>query len=464
MVVAACAMSSDGRGSTVIFASGADLQGMNSLITTHPLARQVQRYVLLTTLVRRDSAMRLEPYLARRWSWSGDGRTLTLTIHRALRWHDGEPTTSGDVQWTLDAARDPETGYPRQSELRNLTAVGAPDDSTVVLQFSVAPGTIPDVLTDLAILPRHLLRSASRARMREATWNRSPVGNGPYRFVRHEPNRRWVFDADTQFPAELGGPPHVRRLVIAVVDEPTTKLAALASGELDFAGINPAHARFVAHNPDLAVIDYPLLFTYVLAFNTRRPPFDDLRVRRTIASALDRAAIVDGYLFGFGVPGGSAVPPPLPGSVTVAPAPQVASAAARGSTAPIRFELLTVGSGDAPLEQMIQAQLANVGFDVTIRQLELTSFLDRVHGVQHQFDAAVMGVSGDPEMRHLEPLVGLTGMGPWPSHAMQGLIADSVPVTFLYHARGVQGANRRVRGVRMDMRGELATIGQWRVE
>ena len=96
-----------------------------------------------------------------------------------------------------------------------------------------------------------------------------------------------------------------------VVDEPTTKLAALTSGELDFAGINPAHAEFVRKNPDLAVLDYPLLFTYAVVLNTRRPPFDRFLVRRALTLPVNREAIVDGVLFGYGTPAGGPLPPPM---------------------------------------------------------------------------------------------------------------------------------------------------------
>src|SRR5467141_494220 len=70
------------RGDTVLFASGADLQSINPLLTVHPLARQVQRYVLLMTLVRYDSLLVPQPYLARAWRWSEQGRTLTFTLRR----------------------------------------------------------------------------------------------------------------------------------------------------------------------------------------------------------------------------------------------------------------------------------------------------------------------------------------------------------------------------------------------
>ena len=70
----ACQPEADRRGATVLYASGADLQSINPLLTQHPLARQVQRYVLLTTLARYDSALAPVPYLAREWRWSKDRR------------------------------------------------------------------------------------------------------------------------------------------------------------------------------------------------------------------------------------------------------------------------------------------------------------------------------------------------------------------------------------------------------
>ncbi|MGE5231825.1 MAG: ABC transporter substrate-binding protein, partial [Deltaproteobacteria bacterium] len=308
----------------------------------------------------------------------------------------------------------------------------------------------PDVLTDLAILPAHLLDSVPRPALRRAAWNEHPVGNGPFRFVRHEPNRRWVFAANPDFPAALGGAPRIARLVLAVVDEPVTKLAALVDGELDFAGIQPAYAGYVRRDPRLRVLDYPLLFTYGLVFNTRRAPFDRPEIRQAISAALDRRELVEGYVYGFGTPATGPVPPGVPAR------PAAFLRAAPG------FELLTVGSGEGLLEQMVQAQLARAGFRVTIRQLELSAFLDRLYGPGHDFDAAILGIPGDLGLGYLRPLAALAGMtAPRDPLAAERMFADSMPVAFLYHARGVQGMNRRVHGVRMDLRGELVTVHDW---
>jgi peptide/nickel transport system substrate-binding protein len=460
------------RGHTVLFASGADLQSINPLLTIHPLARQVQRYVLLTTLVRYDSALVPQPYLARSWHWGRDrnngGSELTFLLRTDVKWHDGRPTTARDVAWTLEAARDPATGYPRLSELRGVRSINVTNDSTVVIELDapMPPGVIPDVFTDLAILPAHLLAGVPHARLREAEWNQRPVGNGPFRFVTHEPNRRWVFAANADFPVSLGGVPHIDRLIIVVVDEPMIKLSALVAGELDFAGVSPQHAEFVRRHTQLVVNEYPLIFPYGLVLNTRRPPFDDARVRRAAALAIDRREIVDGYLFGFAAVADGPVPPGMPKYVPVPHVPLAPDSARRllAGRRP-RFEILTVGSGEAALEQMLQARLAVVGFDVSIRQLELSAFLDRVYGARHDFTAAVMGIPGDPGLGFLRPLGELTGISiPSDPAAAQRVFAEQVPVVWLYHARGVQGMNQRVHGVRMDMRGELPTVATWRID
>lgn len=467
-VTSACGDEAARRGATVMFASGADLQSINPLLTNHPLARQVQRYVLLTTLARYDSSLVARPYLARGWRWSADRRTLTFELRTEVRWHDGTPTTARDVVWTLDAARDPATGYPRFAELQSLASVAELDDATVELRFDRPTEAFPFVLTDLAILPAHLLDSVPHARLRESSWNVAPVGNGPFRFVTHEPNRRWVFARNPDFPSALGGPPHVDRLTVVVVDEPMVKLSALVSGELDFAGISPQHVAFVRRHQGLAIREYPMVLPYGLVFNTRRPPFNDRRARLAAALAIDRQEIVDGYLFGLATAADGPVPPGLPQYVAAPPTP-VAPDSARRLVAALpnearSFELLTVGSGEGALEQMLQARLNAVGFSVTIRQLENSTFLSLVFGPRHDFTAAVTGIAGDPGLGFLQSLDSVTGVGiPSDPVRAQRVYAEQVPVAWLYHARGVQGMNRRVRGVQMDVRGELPTVADWRV-
>jgi peptide/nickel transport system substrate-binding protein len=483
---------------TVFYASGADLQSINPLLTVHPLAKQIQRYALFMTLARYDTALHPVPYLARRWTWGADRRTLELALRSDVRWGDGVPTTAADVVFTLDAARDPATGYPRAGDLECVTAVRASDARTVRLSFCRSQDRFPDVLTDLAIVPAHLLDGVPHAALRRASFNAHPVGNGPYEFVSHQADARWMFQANPRFPAALGGPPSIERLVIVVVDEAATKLAGLVTGELDVAGIQPMHAALVRRDPELRLVEYPILLTYGLVWNTGRAPFDDPRMRLALTLALDRRQIVDAYLYGFGEVADGPVPPADPLAVPVPHVPHDRAHARslldslgwsvgpdgirRRGARRLAFSLLTVGAADNSLEQMIQADLRAVGADVRIRQLELGAFLATAQGPARDYDALVTGIPGDLALGYLrslfdsrrldQPLQYAQYRNPAVDRALdagdfaavQRIVARDLPITFLYHARGVQGMSRRLRGVRMDLRGELATLGRWRLE
>ncbi|MFI5279242.1 MAG: ABC transporter substrate-binding protein [Gemmatimonadales bacterium] len=480
---------------TVFYASGADLQSINPLLTTQPLARQLQRHVLFMTLVRYDSALTPRPYLARSWAWSDGNKALTLALQPGVRWHDGAATTAADVTFTLEAATDPVIGYPRAGELDCLRAVDALDSATVRLTFCKAQDRIPDVLFDLAILPAHLLGATAHGALRTAAFNDRPVGNGPFRFVEHESGRRWIFEANPAFPVALGGPPAIQRLVIVIVDEPTTKLAALVDGELDVAGINPMHAPVVRRVANRSVVSYPILFTYGVVWNTARAPWDDPAVRRALTLALDRRQMVDAFIWGFGVVADGPVPPwhPLAVPVPGVPFDRAASRALLDSAGwrmgpagvrerggrQLALTLTTVGSSDNVLEQLIQADCAAVGVRADIRQLELGAFLSEAEGRARDYDALVMGIPGDPALGYLGALFDsrrLRGPMQYAQYrsaevdraldagdlaAVQRLVARDLPISFLFHTRGVQGLNTRVHGVRMDLRGELATVATW---
>ena len=84
------------RRATVFYASGADLQSINPLVTVHPLAKAVQKHVMFLTLAAYDSTLRPVPRLAS-WAWSGDRTTLTFELRRDVVWHDGVPTTASRV-------------------------------------------------------------------------------------------------------------------------------------------------------------------------------------------------------------------------------------------------------------------------------------------------------------------------------------------------------------------------------
>ena len=489
----------------VVYASGTDLESGNPLVTIHPLSRQIQRFVVFTTLARYDSALTPVPYAARSWEWSADRRALTVHLVMPLRWHDGQPTTARDVAFTYLTARDPRTGYARAGDLAALDTVFTPNDSTVLLTFTAAQFALPPSLAELPILPEHELRTVPRAEMRRAAFNLAPIGNGPFTFVERVAGQRWVFARNDAFPAALGGPPQIRQLIIAIVDEPTTKFAGLASGDLDFAGIAPTMASLAQRDAMMRTIDYPILFSTALVLNTHRPPFDDARVRRAVDLSIDRDRIVSAALAGFGRPASGPVIPEspwyLPRSAVrdtrLADSLLDAAGWKRGANGirdraghAMNAEMLTVGSGDHAVEQLVQAYLAERGIPITISDVELGAFLTRARATPKTYDMLITGITGDLGLAHLtamydgrqrggaldygdyhtprlDSLFARTRAAPnapallaaW--HDVQAELTAELPAVWLYHSRGLQGVSRRMQNVRMDLRGELVGVTHW---
>jgi peptide/nickel transport system substrate-binding protein len=340
--------------------------------------------------------------------------------------------------------------------------------------------------------------------MRRAGFNLTPVGNGPFHFVDRVPGQRWTFARNPDFPESMGGPPRIRELVVAVVDEATTKFAGLAAGDLDFAGIAPNMAQLAERDPMIEVLDYPVLFSTLLAFNVQRPPFDDVRVRRAIDLSIDRERIIAVALAGFATPAAGPVSPANPLGLDAAPrldtllADSLLDAAGwrrggdgwRERGGPLRVELLTVGSSDNELEQLIQADLAARGVRVEIRQLEMAAFLARARAADKDFDVLMTGIPGDLSLAYVRAMYESGQRGGTLDYsdyhdaaldrlfalataarsdaearqrwlAIQRHLAEVVPAAWIYHSRGLQGVSSRMRNVRMDLRGEMATVARW---
>jgi peptide/nickel transport system substrate-binding protein len=491
----------------VVFASGTDLESANPLVTIHPLARQVQRHVLFVTLTRYDSNLMAEPYYARRWTWSGDRRVLTFTLTPGLTWQDGVATTATDAAFTLLRARDARTGYPRAAELTVIDTAVASSDSTLVIRFRNAQRDVPRILSELPLVPAHALTSVAAPDMRRHAFSTQPIGNGPFRFVRRVAGQRWEFARNDNFPVAMGGPPHIRELVVAVVDEATTKFAGLAAGELDFAGIAASMADLARRDPMIVVMDYPVLFATGLVFNVHRPPFDDARVRRAVDLAINRRRIVTAALMGFGTPASGPVPAanPLALGDTAEFDPVRADAlldsagwrrGANGGRAkgqPFDVELLTVGSGDNAIEQLIQADLAERGIRLRLRQMELGAFLTLARAPKKTFDVLITGVPGDLSLGYVSAMFesaqrgGSLDYSAFHSPRLDAMFAGTrsaatsaeltsawrdtqrelrreMPVVWLYHARGLQGVSARMRNVTLDLRGELTSVSRWTVD
>jgi peptide/nickel transport system substrate-binding protein len=303
---------------TLRVASAADPQSFDP----HALALLYQTRIvsqIYESLVARNREYGLEPALAVSWE-SHDNRAWRFHLRRDVRFHDGSPFGADDVVFSLKRAMTPPS--QRTFQVRGIAEVRKIDDATVDVVL-VAPDVVfPEKLTYLAMMSRrwsveHHVETPQDFNARQETWAlRHANGTGPYRLERYEPDVRTELGANTDWWGERG---NVDRIVYTVIASDATRLAALASGEVDFVVDPPFQdvAR-LSQDPRLTIVQIDDLGTQYLAFDQARDelgsgdvkgrnPFRDRRVRQAVYQAIDVDQIVRKVLRGLATPTGSVI-------------------------------------------------------------------------------------------------------------------------------------------------------------
>jgi len=249
-------------------------------------------------LLRYDKNLRIEGDLAESWEISPDNLSITFYLRKDVRWHDGQPFTSADALFTYRLLVDPKVPTAYAERYRQVVKAEAPDPYTFRVTYG-KPLASALVSWMFFVHPQHLL---SEGDVTQSPLVRAPVGTGPYRFVEWTSGEKVVLEAN---PDYYEGQPYIHRVVYRIIPDLSTMFLELRNGGLDFMPLTPLqYARqtdtpafrrmFVKyHYPDFA-------YTY-LGFNLRRPMFQDVRVRRALAHAVNKQELVDGVLLGLGV-------------------------------------------------------------------------------------------------------------------------------------------------------------------
>lgn len=253
-------------------------------------------------LVEYDADMKPQPCLAERWEESEDRRTITFHLRKGVKWHDGQPFTSKDVEYSLIEfvkKLNPRAG----SALRTLDTVETPDDHTAVLKFSAPSLVFWSVISSLEspMIPRHLFEGTSPI---TNPWNGKLIGTGAFKFKEWQKGEYILLERNEDY--WKAGAPLINRIRIKIITDAGARLAALEAGEVHYSPLSPISHSDVTRlrSSDLLRVETdgygpfnPLLF---MDFNLERPVFQDKRVRAAFAHAIDKQAIVDKVFFGLG--------------------------------------------------------------------------------------------------------------------------------------------------------------------
>ena len=422
LVCTACARDARGRDATTLVAAIASDPGqLNPAITTNGSVHTAAA-LLYDGLVALDDSLRPTPALAVRWGIEDGGARYRFHLRSGVRWHDGTAFTAADVKFTFDSLLLRFHARTRASLASALVSVDAVDDSTVVFNFRrpYAPLLQQLDVGEAPILPRHLY--AGRDPLRNPV-NLAPVGTGPFRFASYSPHNEIRYKANREY---FLGAPALGAVVLRVIPDDDTQVAALEAGEVDwlFAVPGPARAALAA-NPGVRVTHSRLNLggsncLITLGFNLDRPWFRDVRVRRAVAHAVNRSQFLERVLFG----DGRIADAPISSGIGFAHATDLATASydtaeaarllaasgwirhgdgarsAQGVAGLRDGTAFVIGFKAMPRQmvygELLRAQLRSVGIELRLEPLEPAVFADAVFTAR-DFDTAIGSYCNGPD-------------------------------------------------------------------
>jgi len=224
------------------------------------LARSITRDLLFLPLIRFDSGGAAVPVLAERWEATSAAPgylILTFYLRTDVRWHDGEPTTGDDVVFTFSRVLDPRFGHQSRGSFSDF--YGEPervDQHTI--RFRMRGDSVSLIpFSEIPIAPRHLLHHESPGDLAISPFARQPIGNGPFRFLRHVHSHELVLEANPDFPEGLGGRPYLDRLVFREGTNPYAIRANLLTGRFHVGQMLRDQAEFPDPPPGFRFVTNP---------------------------------------------------------------------------------------------------------------------------------------------------------------------------------------------------------------
>ena len=431
---------------------------------------EIVLYNVFETLTKIQSDGRTVPLLAQSWEASADLKTWRFNLRPGVKFHNGESFDSATVKFAFERAAEKGSSNKDRATFANIERIDTPDAGSVVL--SLKNGN-PDLLFQLGQATAVMVEPSS-----VASNNTQPVGTGPYKLEAWARGASVTLQRWDAYRAPVGEVA-LRRVSLRFISDPAAQVAALLSGGVDvFPRVSAARSlKAFENNKKFQVLVGGSRAKTILALNHKRKPLDDVRVRRALAAAIDRAAVVQGAADGYGVPIGSYYVPGAPGFVdTTAINPfDVAKARAllhqAGVVLPLELSLKLPPTPYARQGgEVIAAMLAKIGVNVKQENIEWAQWLSAVYG-QKNYDLTIISHVEpldfgnfarpnyywgyeSPEFNALWAKVQATVTPEERNHLMgeaQRLVANDAVAAYLYQPTWITVANSRLKGLGKDM-------------
>ncbi len=352
--------------------------------------------IIFSGLTKPGEDLAPAPHLAETWEASEDGMIWTFHLRKDVKWHDGEQFTAEDVAFTFnEIVLDPDYGANGASNFKTVDHVEIVDEYTVNFHMKTPNAALPAYLGfNAEILPKHKLEG-------QDPWNltsfnkEAPVGTGPFKIGKYISGQSVELVANPDFYA---GEPYLDRVVFKIVPDANTQIAQALSGELDlFVVDDKAAIKRLENAKNLNVVANDTTKYFWISLNQENDLFTDVKVRQAFLHAIDRQAIIDTVLKGYGKIADAAITPnqsfyytdqvtrydydPEKAKQLLAEAGWIDSDGdgildKDGKKFSFLFEVAQQGDLE-PVAQMVHQYLKSIGLDVQLKTLEWNTMIQK---------------------------------------------------------------------------------------
>lgn len=399
------------NGGIYIEASIADANVLNPLLSTDSASSDINALVY-NGLVKYDKDLNITGVLARTWTFSNGGKTITFILRDDVRWHDGKPFTSADALFTYEMLVASTTRTAYASDYLVVTKAEAPDKYTFRVSYEKPFATALESW-GMRIIPKHIYEGQD---INTHPANRNPIGTGPYTFKEWITDQRIVLEANDDY---FEGRPKIDQYLYYILPDQSVQFLELRQGTLSMMAPTPDQYNgyeqfFYQYNK----YRYPAFQYDYIAFNLNNPLFQDVRVRKALAHGINKKAIIDAVYQGLAVPATGPFPPtswafnPEVKNLDFDPEKAKSLLADAGwidtnkdgilDKAGKNFEFTLVTNNGNDVRRMIaeisQNSLEKIGIKMEVRLIEWTVFITKYIDDKN-FEAVLLGwsLSQDPD-------------------------------------------------------------------
>ena len=298
-------------GGSITIAQGVEPPGLDPTTATSAVIPRVVYSNILEGLVKIDRNGKIAPALVRDFKISKDGKEYTFILKKGAKFHDGKSFDAEDVKFTFERLMDPKTATAHPEYYKDIDSVQVVDSHTVKIKMKNVNSMF---LFNLARPDSIIVNKQAVDKLKSA-----PIGTGPFKFV------EWV-RGDHITLAKFDdyhrkGIPYLDKVTFKFIGDPSAQIASLKAGDIDVIAydVSPENALLLEKDPKFKVLNGYTTTKVILSTNNSRKPFNDVRIRRAMAHAIDRTALIKGAMSGYGVPIGSHMDPGNPYYIDLTP-------------------------------------------------------------------------------------------------------------------------------------------------